>query len=231
MKTLLKFMAILIVTVCFSSCSSTKLTSTWKMEGYTEQPYKRILVFAIASSVSNRGMVESAMVNELKDRGFNASSSLSVFPETRNRPAPDQMISKEQLVKALQDNHIDGLLILSLLDVKEEQVYIEGHTHTEAAYTQPVGGYNMHYDDRYNSYYSDYYAYYNTVYTTVTEPGYYDNQTTLYLESNFYHVNDGLLVWSGQAESLDPTDLGTGAKEWAHEVVVRGLMYDKIIMP
>jgi len=238
MKHHIKYYSILFVATLLTSCSTALLTSSWTNETYTAQPYKKVLVFAIASQTSNRAAVEGAMTTELKKHGINAVSALSVFPNSQNAINGKQpMISQEEIAQKLMENHIDGLLVLSLLDKVEEQVYVEGHTTTHSSstpttvYVEPV--YNYHYDgynDRYDPYYNNYYTYYETVQTTVTEPGYYENQTTLYLESNFYRVNDSSLVWSGQSEVVDPSDVATGAKHWA--VQLRKALIDyKIILP
>jgi hypothetical protein len=220
------------------SCSSARLTSSWTNETYTPQKYSKVLVFTIASKTSSRAAVEGAMTNELSKHGINAVSSLSVFPGSQNISEEQQArISREELVQKLTDNNIDGLLVLSLLDKREEQVYVEGHTTTysettpQQVFVEPV--YNYHhngYNDRYDPYYRDYYTYYETVQTTVTEPGYYENQTTLYLESNFYKVSDATLVWSGQTEVVDPSSLTTGANDWA-KTVTKGLVVFEVIIP
>ena len=238
MKLSVYFSAFVLLVSMFTSCSSARLTSSWTNETYTPQKYNKLLVFAIASQTSSRAAVEGAMSNELNKHGINAVSSLSLFPGSQNASAVQQsMISREELVQKLKDNNIDGLLVLSLLDKKEEQVYVEGRTTTHSeinpqqVYVEPV--YNYHYDgynDRYDPYYSDYYTYYQTVQTTVTEPGYYENQTTLYLESNFYRVSDATLVWSGQTEVVDPSSLSTGAKDWA-VAVTKGLVLYEVIIP
>ena len=195
-------------------------------------------MFAIASQTSNRAAVEGAVAQEFNERGIKAVSSLSLFPQSQNAGGEQQsMISREELAQKLKDNNIDGLLVLSLLDRREEQVYVEGHTTTHSTTTPQQGFvepvYNYHYDgynDRYDPYYNDYYVYYETVQTTVTTPGYYENQTTLYLESNFYRVSDASLVWSGQSEVVDASSIGTGAKDWA-KVIAKALVLYEIIIP
>jgi hypothetical protein len=244
MKHLLKFYAILLLGTLFTSCSTARLTSSWTNETYTAQKYNKVLVFAIASQTSNRAAVEGAMTNELKKKGINAISSLSVFPNSQNAISGQQiLIPKEELAQKLKDKNIDGLLVLSLLDRKEEQVYVEGHTTTQSS-TSPQAvtvqpgynynnGYNYHnngYNDRYDPYSNDYYVYYETVQTTVTEPGYYENQTTLYLESNFYRVSDASLAWSAQSEVVNPSDVSSSARDWAVQLTKAMIKY-QIILP
>jgi hypothetical protein len=246
MKYMARFSACLLCVILFTSCSTALLTSSWTNETYTSQQYDKVLVFAIASKTSSRAAVEGAVTNELKKQGINAVSSLSLFPGSQNALAEQQnKISKEELAQKLKDNNVDGLLVLSLLDRKVEEVYVEGQTHTQTqtlnqgVYSEPVYNrpeydyYDYHpngYNDRYDQYYNNYYSYYQTVQTTVTEPGYYENQTTLYLESNFYRVSDASLAWSGQSEVVDAADVTSGAVDWA-KVLGKALVKYEIIIP
>ena len=238
MKNLVHLSTCLFICSLLASCSSARLTSSWTNENYTPQKYNKIMVFAIASQTSNRAAVEGAVTDELNKHGINAVSSLSMFPKSQHATGEQfDRLSREELAELLSENKVDGLLLLSLLDKKVEEVYVEGHTTTHSTttptpmYVEPV--YNYHYNgynDRYDPYYNDYYVYYETVQTTVTEPGYYENQTTLYLESNLYRVSDAALVWSGQSEVVDASSIGVGAKDWA-KVLAKGLILYEVIIP
>lgn len=253
MTYLLKFSVFLVFGLLFTSCSTALLTSSWTNDTYSPQKFDKVLVLAIASKTSNRAAVEGAVVDELNKQGIQAVSSLSVFPGSQNAFSEQQAkISKEELTQKLKDQHIDGFLVLSLLDKKVEEVYVEGNTYTQTqtinqgVYSEPVYNhpgynqdpnnnyhYNYHpngYNDRYDQYYTDYYTYYDNVQTTITEPGYYENQTTLYLESNFYRVDDAMLVWSGQSEVVDASSVASGATDWA-VVLVKGMIKYKAVTP
>ena len=124
MKLSVHLFGLFLLATLFMSCSTARLTSSWTNETYTPQPYEKILVFAIAAQTSNRAAVEGAMTSEFRKHGINVVSSLSLFPESQNAVnGPQLKISKEELTQKLKDNGIDGLLVLSLLDRKEEQVY------------------------------------------------------------------------------------------------------------
>lgn len=251
MNLLPKFCVLLLIPLFLTSCRTAVLTSSWTNETYTPQPFEKILVLAVASKTSNRAAVEGAMVDEFKKHGIQAVSSLSVFPGSQKAFADQQSkISKEELTEKLKEQDIDGLLVLSVLDKKVEEVYVEGSTYTQSqtitqgVYSEPVqnhpvynqdyrNNYNYHpngYHDRYDQYYNNYYTYYETVQTTITEPGYYENQTTVYLESNFYRVSDAMLVWSGQSEVVDASSVTTGAIDWA-AVLVKGMIKYNAITP
>lgn len=249
----LKFFAFLLFALVFTSCGTASLTSSWTNDAYSPQRFEKVMVLAIASKTSNRAAVEGAVVDELKKQGIQAVSSLSVFPGSQNAFSEQQAkVSKEELAQKLKENDVDGLLVLSLLDKKVEEVYVEGTTYTQSqtinqgVYSEPVYNhpgynqdpnnnyyYNYHpngYTDRYDQYYTNYYTYYDNVQTTITEPGYYENQTTLYLESNFYRVEDAILVWSGQTEVVDASSVASGATDWA-VVLVKGMIKYNAITP
>src|SRR5436190_16951510 len=114
MRTFLKFTIVLIVIASYSSCTSAYLASSWTKSGYTAQPYKKILVLAIAKSTSNRAAVEGSMVKELNKKGYHAVSTLDVFPNFN----PGMKLERAVMVQKLKENNIDGMMILSLLDVK-----------------------------------------------------------------------------------------------------------------
>ncbi len=251
MNHLLKFSVLLLFGLVFTSCSTASLTSSWTNDAYSPQKFEKVMVLAIASKTSNRAAVEGTVVDKLKKQGIQAVSSLSAFPGSQNAFSEQHAkISKEELAQKLKEQHVDGLLVLSLLDKKVEEVYVEGSTYTQSqtinqgVYSEPVqnhpvynqdynSNYNYHpdgYRDRYDQYYNNYYTYYETVQTSVTEPGYYENQTTLYLESNFYRVSDAILVWSGQSEVIDASSVASGANDWA-VVLVKGMIKYKAIAP
>lgn len=225
MKTFLKFFFLLTSAAMMTSCTSTLLTSSWTKQGYTPKTYKKVAVLAIGKNTSGRATVESAMVKDLQAQGISAVTAIDVFPNF----SPDVKLEKEFVAQKLNENHIDGLLVLSVLDVKTEQVYVQGQTYTQpVTNVSPVYHPNGYYNQYYPSY-NNYYNYYSTVYETVHEPGYYEDQTTYYLESNFYSVADETLVWSAQCEAIDPSNIGSGAKDWAKQVV-EGMITDKVFL-
>ena len=222
MKNLTKFFSLVVLCALLSSCSSTQLVSSWKKQDYTPQKYNNILVLGVGKNTSGRAAAESAVATELNKQGIHAITALEAFPNFN----PDVKLEKAAVAEALKEKKIDGLLVLSVLDVKSEEVYVQGHS-----YQQPVGQvyHPSGYTNQYYANYYNYYGYYSTVYETVEVPGYYENQTTYFLESNFYNVATESLTWSGQCHSINPNNVGEGTKEWATEVV-NGMKKDKIFL-
>jgi hypothetical protein len=56
-------------------------------------------------------------------------------------------------------------------------------------------------------FYGSYYSYYDYYYPQVYSPGYYSLDKTFYVESNFYDLESGKLLWSVQSEASNPKDL------------------------
>ena len=215
----------LIVTGLFfiTSCAtSTHIVSSWTNEDYQKKSYEKVMVLGVSDNNSARGAVESALVKRLTENNIPAVSSLNLFPDALK----NKLLSKEEIVSKLKSKNIDALLVVSLLDIKEEQNYVPGHT-----YTEPVHSYHNHpavyYNSRYPYYNTSYYGYYSTAYRTVHEPGYYVNTKKIYLETNFYSVEMEGLVWTAQSESIDPNNVGELSIQYA-EIVVSAMLQDEL---
>ena len=215
--------AVLFLSMFMFSCSSTNIISSWTNETYESQPYKKVLVLAVSEKLSDRTAFEGNLVKALREEGVNAFSSLSLFPKELSGTPP----SKEVITAALVEQGVDGIFIISLADIKEEERYVPPTT-----YTEPVRTYNnqpsYHHTD-YPYYNTGYYNYYSTQYRTVTEPGYTINTTYVYLETNFYNVEKNMLVWTAQSESIDPTSASKLSDQYT-KVIVRAMHQDRANM-
>jgi len=193
-----------------TSCSTkgTNIVSSWTNENYQNKTYKKILVLGVSENNSSRAEVESAIVKRLFKKNIPAVASLSLFPP-QLQAAP---VSEERMVSAIKSNNIDAVLIISLLDIKEEQRVVPSRT-----YTEPV----------YPYYNTPYYGYYSTAHRTVHTPGYTVKTEKVYLESNFYSVKSKELVWTAQSESIDPENISDFAVEYS-ETIVNSMLNAKL---
>ena len=193
-----------------TSCSTngTNIVSSWTNENYQSKTYKKILVLGISEHNSNRAEVESAIVKRLFKKNIPAVASLSLFPP-QLQVTP---VSEEKMVSAIKSNNIDAVLIVSLLDIKEEQRHVPSRTYAKPMYP----------------YYTPYYGYYSTSHRTVHTPGYTVNTEKVYLESNFYSVKSKELVWTAQSESIDPENISDFAVQYS-ETIVSAMLHAKLI--
>ncbi|MBW1850380.1 MAG: hypothetical protein JRJ15_02920 [Deltaproteobacteria bacterium] len=193
-----------------TSCSTkgTNIVSSWTNENYQNKTYKKILVLGVSENNSSRAEVESAIVKRLFKKDIPAVASLSLFPP-QLQAAP---VSEERMVSAIKSNNIDAVLIISLLDIKEEQRVVPSRT-----YTEPV----------YPYYNTPYYGYYSTAHRTVHTPGYTVKTEKVYLESNFYSVKSKELVWTAQSESIDPENISDFAVQYS-ETIISAMLHAKL---
>ncbi len=165
------------------SCSSSRITSSWKAETYTAKTYKKILVLGLIREADRRIQedMEEHMVGDLAALGFNAVGSLKEY----GAKFFDNKDEKEALKKIAESN-IDAVITIVLLDKQKEHNYVPGRI-----YYSP-----------YNVYYNRFWGYRTTLYNRIYEPGYYVTDTKYFWESNLYDMSNQQLVYSVQTQSF-----------------------------
>lgn len=189
-----------LVTGC--ATTTTKMSGTWQAPDFVGKSFNNILVLSVAKEERNRRIYEDTMVESLAMVGTKAVASYRALPKLDE--------DSEASVKALvAKNKHDGVLVTRLVAVDKKTHYVEGQS-----YMIPNGQYSTGYpygfhDPGYNGFYrSGYYNYYSTSYSVVNEPGYTVTQYSAVVETNFYDVESGQLVWSGRSTTLDPQSTG-----------------------
>ena len=111
----------------------------------------------------------------------------------------------------MKDRGVDGVIILSLLQVKDGVRYVPWSTpYTPGPY---YGG--------------GYYGYYNYNYNQMNS-GYYEETTSIFLESNFYDLNSVKLLSSIQTETADPSGVDDLALSYS-STILKKLIADKVL--
>ena len=211
MKT--KFPVFLWFALILSGCGpSQKITNTWiNPEANTKGPYKSIFVIVISPSNATSFSVEDRMAALIGSRGQQVVVSSAVFPPNLSI---SENFTREQMADAIKRTGCDAVFVTALLDVKKEEYYQPG-----TAY------YPMNY-----GMYGSYYGYYNYYYPRVYSPGYYTTNKTYYIESNFYDLEEDLLLWSIQSEAYNPSSLDswfdTYSRNLLNELKSEGLISD-----
>ncbi|MBW2273863.1 MAG: hypothetical protein JRG96_11360 [Deltaproteobacteria bacterium] len=172
-----------LLTLVAGACASTRLVDVWVDEARSGAAFQNILVVAMSESERDRRIFEDRFVSELRARGAHSAPSYSVLP------AASEM-ERESISEAVRAGGFDGVLINHHAGSDEQSVYVPGRTRTEV-YGR---GHPRHRLDNF---------YWGT-WETVSDPGYYDKLTTVFLETNIYETRDGTLVWSGRSESFNP---------------------------
>jgi len=181
----------------------TKIPIAWRDPAYQGGPFQKIFVIAVAANDARRRLFEDELAGVLSEKGTIASASYGALPDS-------QRLGEEQIRRAIQGGGYDGVIVSRLLGVEEDTKYVPPRT-----YTVPRT-------------YGAYYGYYGRTWDVVHEPGYYDTQKILRLETNLYDVKSGELVWSGQSETFDPKS-ADDVIDSVTRVVARHLRHEGLI--
>lgn len=188
-------------------CTNTKLLHSWENKEKIPKHFDNLAITAITPNNSNRYITERAIVEHLKKDGYKAVPTYETLPfagriaelsKTANSTEGSEGLKK--IIRAkMEENHYDGLMVLSVFNKKTEDRWVNDRTYAPAGagyYGVPFGYAGRYYD----YYYYSMGAMYNS--------GYYVKDVTYYIECNLYDVVSEDIVWSGQIsvkniESMD----------------------------
>jgi hypothetical protein len=186
---------VLAALIVLSSCSNSKITSSWKGGNATSlAPGNKILVLGIIreKDIRLRMQMEGFMVDALKAEGYNAVSAYTLY-------GPKMFSNKDEeaVLSQLRNSSIDEVFTITLLDKARERNF------------QPAAMYP----------YSPFWGYYNYWYGRMYNPGYISIDTHFFWESNLYDVNSKKLLYSVQSRSTNPSSAGSMGKDYSRTVV------------
>lgn len=201
------FIALILIV---NSCSSSKITSTWKDENSTAKQYSKILVLGLIREADRSIQVnmENHFVGDLKDLGYNAVSSLDEYG-----PKSFENMDEATALSKLKNSGIDAVITIVLLDKQKERKYVPG---------------NMYYSP-YGYYYNRFWGYRTVLYQRIYEPGYYVTDTKYFWESNFYDMNNQKLLYSAQTETFDPANSESMGHEYGL-IIAKNLVKQNILL-
>jgi hypothetical protein len=177
------FSACLIAAAMLAACGTvTKIPNAWRNPAHEGVPFQKVFVIGVGENDANRRLFEDQFAGVLSGKGTVALPSYGTLPQS-------QRLTEEQIRGAIRGDSYDGVVITRLLGTEEKTEYVPPRT-----YTVP-------------RHYHGYYGYYGSSWDVVHDPGYYQTHTIVRLETNFYDVGTGELVWSGQSETFNPSSL------------------------
>lgn len=168
----------LLITIIFS-CSSTKITSSWRdpERQLHKDDWKKVLVVALLRNETNRHRTEDQMVKYLKGKGV---TSYSYLDENFNRNDEAALRNK------IKEDGFDAAITMRLIDVEKEKVYTPAQH-----YMYPV-------------YYNDFSKYYHRNWVHYSTPEYYTVTKKFIIETVIYSIPDDKIIWSGITETYNP---------------------------
>jgi hypothetical protein len=180
---------ILIFALIISSCTSTKITSSWKEADKTVAIDKlnKVLVVALFKDETSRRKAEDQMAVYLNGKGI---VSYNYLKEHFNKKNEDALREK---IKA---DGFDGAVTMRLVDVDKEKIYTPGN------------------NSFYPAYYRNFSGYYHRSWSYYSTPGYYSTTKTYTIETNVYSIKADKIIWSCLTETTNPE----GVKKMTEEV-------------
>ncbi len=177
----------LLTLVTLYGCAPSNLMRTWSTTDEYDKKFTKIMVMGLVNDVTFRSDVEAEVVAAARNINLQANKGINMFPPELGKPFEDV----ERVKSRLRDNGFDGVLTVALIDIKEER-YIEPELNYEP----------LIYYDRFRNYY------YRT-YDLVYRPGYFSINSQYFIETNFYELKGGKLVWSGRSQVLQAAEVDT----------------------
>ena len=192
------------------ACSPTKKSTVdvigshiYKENIAPDTRYNNIFITVLTQDMNIRNSLEGELAASAQAHGLKAVRSLSVL-------TPVTGVADSVIMGAFERTVIksgcDAVLIVTLLDSKNETRYIEGQSYSYQPYP--------HY-----GYYGTYYSYYGQAYNTISTPGYYVSDDTYYIESNMYDVATKNILFSIQTKAVNPNDMERASKQFASTLV------------
>ena len=206
MKKLIRWVGIILVTL---GCNTSKITTSWKAENTIPQKYGKIMVLGLIREADRtiQEKMENHFVDDLREAGFNAVSSLKEYG-----PKAFDKIDEQGALSKLKNSGVDAVITIVLLDKAKERKYIPG---------------NIYYSP-YSYYYSRFYGYYGTLYRRIDEPGYCITDTKYFWESNLYDMSTQKLVYSVQTQSFDPVNSERLGHEYG-QLIVKNILKNNLL--
>jgi len=207
MKTI-KYFSIIVMLLLFS-CSTSRITSTWKAQNVQSKKYNKILVLGLIreSDRSIREKMEQHLLGDLTERGYNAICACEEFG-----PKAFENMTEKEAISKLTNSGIDAVLTIVLLDKTKERYYVPGR---------------VYYSPYYN-YHNRFWGYYTTMYDRIYSKGYYEVSTKYFWESNLYDMDSKQLVYSVQTQSFDPSSSETLAHEYG-KLIVNSMVKNNVL--
>jgi hypothetical protein len=185
--------ALLAVTIIAPSCTSTKITSSWREPDKTVAvtALNKVLVVALFRDETSRHKAEDQMAGYLNGKGIVSYSYLKESFDKKNEDA---------LREKIKADGFDGAVTMRLIDVDKEKIYTPANT------------------SLYPSYYRNFSGYYYRSYSYFSNPGYYSTTKTYTIETNVYSIKEDKIIWSALTKTSDPDGVQKMTEEVAKVV-------------
>jgi len=182
MKNVTRALCLIVASIGLASCSaSTTLKNSWRDPSFTGPlDFNKVLVIMVTKDGSTRRTVEDAVVKRITARRHvEAVPSYTVLMDS-------DLQNKDRAHQIVADAGFDGAVAMRIVGVDKETNYVPG------SYPSP---------------YYNFWGYYDYAWPAVYDPGYLQTDTIVNVETLVYSIKDGKLVWTGQTETFNPSNI------------------------
>ena len=158
------------------ACSSTHIFSK-KAPDLEVKPFQKLVVMGFFDSLKDRKVFEDTIAKDLKTKGCDAVSSLSVIEHGKK-------YTKEELARYFSEEGFDGVLILRITDVEEER------TNIPETYYFPM-----------EPFVYSWYPYWSDGFGLLMRGGYHERHDIINVESALFSLISEKLVWVAHSET------------------------------
>jgi hypothetical protein len=202
MRKLASMLSLLLVTLTLTACQTTSLQSAWFDPNFTGGPMHRIAIVAVGVNFANRRATEDIFAQRLRSLGVDGAAGWTVIPDA----ARD---AQAQFTEAVTKSGAQGLLMVRLQGVDTRtQVTTMMVATTGPMWGGPAWG-----------------GGWGTTMVPVSQVSQYN---LAMVETTLYEVATGRAVWSGNTQTLNPTDFQRDAAGFADVIIgqlrARGLI-------
>ena len=197
--------ALAVIGAWATSCgTSTELVNRWSDQTYQGQPGQKMMIIALTDNERRQYTWEGAFSKALQQVKVQPIAGSQVMPRGAE-------LQEGDLKQKIHESGANLVAVTRLVAVDKETSYVPGTT----AYVPAPGYYGM-------------YGYYHSSYAYVNEPGYYQENTIVKLETNVYDVATEKLVWSGLTHTLNP-ETGQDVANGVAYTIVDDMVASKVI--
>lgn len=171
------------------SCTSTKITSSWrdpKRHVHMEE-LNKVLIIALIENEANRYKAEHQIVKYLEGKGVVSHDYLDASMNGK---------SDEEIMKKIKSDGFDGIVLMYLLDVDKERIYMPEEINYNQNSSVNFGEYYLRNHQRY------------------LREGSYITTKTYILETVIFSLKDNTIIWSGITKTFEPS----GIKRMTNEI-------------
>jgi len=173
-----------------AACASTSMSSTW--QDPTAEPIsvagKKAAAVVMSPNAGQRRAAETSVANEITQRGLQTIPSYVLLPEGSARDTA-------QARRVLQEAGIEVVVIMRVTDEEQRTNYTPG-----------------------TAYYGSTWGYWGHGWGVAYSPGYVTTDKIVSVETLIFSVTQNKLIWAGQSETTNPSNIDSFIQELVHVV-------------